>query len=507
MSACSSCEKRYKSDRTFRFICKTCNKTFCSSNKYCIRNFIKLGGPAGFCSYECCPDEEEEYRQNFRQCSSCQEMVLESTTCNSCKDIFCKKKTCCLNEQHCEKEECQVKLKDLKTCNICKKVSKHILRTCECCCKQFCRDCSSNTRFCIKNNCSDQMELEHICHICSTESLDCPLSKCEGCHKSFCKECEFMNNYCNTDECKALCQEETSCRNCGTLDNMEDYIFCTSCNVCYGCCEYTECDQYNTYNYCSEICCPDDYVQDRTCSQCFHEDLKAVEFRKCKICKSTMCDDCFEKDGILDEIRVDRYGYDTNHVSHHLYCSDCCPDSVYEKIHGKDSRKYELQIALESVGAEIRSDSSLCRNYIENNMGQVEQIVKRMCEMKYLFEYHHDMPKYLQRAREEHDNTLAAGYFPDTTVLDDAESGVMRGRRYPRMWCFPWQTIHSLSFLFQNRSDFIPGFLAAQYNINRCIRNLQKIIKERIYHPNRSFVHNIHQKNLQLIEQMQQVHR
>jgi hypothetical protein len=51
-------------------------------------------------------------------------------------------------------------------------------------------------------------------------------------------------------------------------------------------------------------------------------------------------------------------------------------------------RKKELEDKLKSRGLEFRSDSALCAKYVEGTTDlNIEFIVNRMCQMKYLYEY------------------------------------------------------------------------------------------------------------------------
>jgi hypothetical protein len=199
---------------------------------------------------------------------------------------------------------------------------------------------------------------------------------------------------------------------------------------------------------------------------------------------------------------VIRYEYNSDY-----YCSEeCCPDEIWNKIYCKDEREYELKIALGKVGLTLRNDSRLCSNYIENNEGSIEFIVERMCQMKFLFDYH-NMNYYIQKANEEQNETIEAGYFPDTSALDDAEYEVMKQYDfiYPKMWCFPWQKVNSIEDLMRDKKLIIPEFLGTQYNINRCLRKLQRKIKEKIYDPDNNFIYDIHTKNMEKLNLKKQI--
>jgi len=103
-------------------------------------------------------------------------------------------------------------------------------------------------------------------------------------------------------------------------------------------------------------------------------------------------------------------------------------------------RREKLFNALHKVGLVLRDDSKLCENYIngETKKIKIKDIVKRMCQMKYLFEYCH-MDECKQKALEEQRETLEAWYFPDCYVFDEAERMALNEYsygEYPEI--YPW---------------------------------------------------------------------
>ena len=105
----------------------------------------------------------------------------------------------------------------------------------------------------------------------------------------------------------------------------------------------------------------------------------------------------------------------------------------------KDNRQTELTEQLHLAGLELRSDSALCQQYISGiSEHSLEYIVRRMSEMKYLFEYCH-MDECRDIAYEEHCDELKAGYFPDCSVFDRAEEIALQkysNGLYPRSLSF-----------------------------------------------------------------------
>ena len=84
-------------------------------------------------------------------------------------------------------------------------------------------------------------------------------------------------------------------------------------------------------------------------------------------------------------------------------------------------RREKLISELSKVKLELRNDSVLCKQYIDGNSKyDLEDIIERMCQMKYLFEYCH-MDECKDIAYEKHQEEFSAGYFPDCSVFDEAE--------------------------------------------------------------------------------------
>lgn len=102
----------------------------------------------------------------------------------------------------------------------------------------------------------------------------------------------------------------------------------------------------------------------------------------------------------------------------------------------KDIRRDELISALHARGLELRNDSRLCEEYINSGNEDINYVVKRMCEMKYLHEYI-DFNHYYDLAYDEHKDLLKAGFYPDCTVFEEAEEMALKSvGGYPTV--FPW---------------------------------------------------------------------
>lgn len=204
---------------------------------------------------------------------------------------------------------------------------------------------------------------------------------------------------------------------------MEEHVFCQCCSETIILDEdsYSQCDDCQGY-FCS-MC--DSQMVDRS-SYCTTED--------CYYCRKGSC---------------------FNNRTENTYCVVCVPESVVEanKKYERDveeainnfnsiqegipTRKVELTLALKDVGVELRKDSKLCRKYIQDGDGDVECITKRMCEMKYLFEYC-NIREVVKHLETEYCIILENGDIPDFDVFSEAEQIVLhKVQGYPKV--FPWQ--------------------------------------------------------------------
>lgn len=115
---------------------------------------------------------------------------------------------------------------------------------------------------------------------------------------------------------------------------------------------------------------------------------------------------------------------------------------VNEKIARTIKRTNDLEKALNKAGVELRDDSKLCKLYIDNKCSgkfTLKQVVRRMCQMKYLYDYCH-MKECLDKAHDDQIDERNNGYFPDCSIFDEAEYNALRkysNNTYPDV--FPWQ--------------------------------------------------------------------
>ena len=105
----------------------------------------------------------------------------------------------------------------------------------------------------------------------------------------------------------------------------------------------------------------------------------------------------------------------------------------------KLKRRDNLINALSNYKLNIRNDSQLCKNYIDgSNEYTIKEIVQRMCQMKYLYDYCH-MNDCKDIAYESYTEELKAGYYPDMNVSEHAELIALSkysNNKYPDI--FPW---------------------------------------------------------------------
>lgn len=180
----------------------------------------------------------------------------------------------------------------------------------------------------------------------------------------------------------------------------------------------------------------------------------------CERCKKVFCVLCYQKNSnIHKECRVNGEAYikrwndiqvekfDSNNHRYHRYnyiqvCDECITceevdDYIEEEEETEElcqeqkeleetepERRKELINALKNAGLELRKDSKYCQKYIEQDEGEIEEIVRRMAEMKYLYEFL-DFQKKLDKVRAEYDEILEAGYFPDFPVFGEAEREIL----------------------------------------------------------------------------------
>ena len=105
----------------------------------------------------------------------------------------------------------------------------------------------------------------------------------------------------------------------------------------------------------------------------------------------------------------------------------------------QNKRKVKLIEALAKYNLKLRNDSVLCEKYINGSKKfKINEVVQRMCQMKYLYEYCH-MDSCKQEAYESQREEYNAGYIPDMSVSEQGEMIALNkysNGKYPKI--FPW---------------------------------------------------------------------
>jgi hypothetical protein len=219
----------------------------------------------------------------------------------------------------------------------------------------------------------------------------------------------------------------------------------------------------------SELVRIDSDISPKECYDCMTQNIELIE-----IYKNTICYDCkerlnYENDGSWLCYRCDKYLCECcseeisdihpeinddlikkiNIVclrySSEVVCEHCLTDidikniiddylkeqEYYEISNGISDREEELILALNEIGLRLRDDSKYCRNYINNNIGNIQDIVIRMAQMKYLYEVL-NFKETLDEVSLEYDEILDSGYIPDFNIFSEAERIILeKNNGYP----------------------------------------------------------------------------
>ena len=107
-------------------------------------------------------------------------------------------------------------------------------------------------------------------------------------------------------------------------------------------------------------------------------------------------------------------------------------------MNSKLKRKKDLETLMAQYKLPIRGDSKLCKGFIDGSIKDytVEEVVRRMCEMKFLYDYA-NIKDAFDEAREEQEEEFNAGYIPDCSLFEMAELiALKKCGGYPEV--FPW---------------------------------------------------------------------
>lgn len=120
--------------------------------------------------------------------------------------------------------------------------------------------------------------------------------------------------------------------------------------------------------------------------------------------------------------------------------ADAKKAKIQEEINARqEPRRNEIIHALRAAGLELRNDSKLCQMYINGERNDLEYIVRRMGEMRYLYEYCH-MNECFNEAYEKIKEERNIFGYCDKNIQEIAERIALKkysNGRYPTV--FPWQ--------------------------------------------------------------------
>ena len=235
---------------------------------------------------------------------------------------------------------------------------------------------------------------------------------------------EFDKNLDRLEEFKTLCKNDDIKVYIQNLidDYPEKYFTCDHCTLVY-----------DMYNECRTSCRDCELVYCEDCAtELIHELFIPCPHSDCYYCRrghcfnpriEQICDNCIDEETLE---QIEQHERDINETM----------DRILWLEQTEETRRKELITELAKYKLKLRSDSKLCKNYIRSADNSITYVVRRMCEMKYLFDYC-DMRKELESVEKEHIQTLEWGYIPDAGVFQEAEANIIeRIGSYPGVW--PW---------------------------------------------------------------------
>jgi hypothetical protein len=222
--------------------------------------------------------------------------------------------------------------------------------------------------------------------------------------------------------------------------------------------------------------------EEKICEDCGSDDaVKKHNIEKIYLCencikhekytyitKTLAKNDYFLKDGDLEnlEMHVTKSGHGSRYVAYlhklldikNIFCqkynisNHLIDNKINELKNAKEeksnriklnkstkttNRKKILEDELEKYKLKLRTDSKLCSGFIDGSIKtDISEVVQRMCQMKYLFDYC-DMDTCFEKAKKEQQEEYDAGYFPDCSLFDQAELIALKKMGgYPKIW--PW---------------------------------------------------------------------
>lgn len=250
------------------------------------------------------------------------------------------------------------------------------------------------------------------------------LYECDECEELFHQQCMpdlpvLDNGY---KLCASCIQKPIVCNTCEKYASDEDRFYCADCSGVYhrDCCP----DRYDasTTHEIIEICdiCVSEFKQ--ACADC-KKDVSNYYMKECKDCDNVICRNC-RKRGLCEA------------------CYKILEDE-------KSERRDELKQALVEIGLKLRPDSKMCSKYIDGSEeNSLEELVQMMCRARLFHEYC-EWNKFYNKEQEKYDETLNAGYFPDSPVWEEVEC--LLSSCVPKDGKWPW--LHGVSVEQFRKSD------------------------------------------------------
>ena len=190
----------------------------------------------------------------------------------------------------------------------------------------------------------------------------------------------------------------------------------------------------------------DDYITKTTAKELyFFTEIELTQIDYTSLDRGTYVMKLYHKDDIYDYLKI-KYKTESLHIiEQRIHEIKQLKDEqkqkrLYQKEIKKEKRKIQLIEILKKHGLTLRSDSKLCKGYLDGSIKETKSnlnwIVERMCQMKFLFEYC-NMKHEIEKAKEEQSEEWDRGYIPDNSVFEEAEMNILKKiNGYPKV--FPW---------------------------------------------------------------------
>ena len=159
-------------------------------------------------------------------------------------------------------------------------------------------------------------------------------------------------------------------------------------------------------------------------------------------------------------------------------------NEIIKYIKDKQERKNILISRLKEHNLQLRSDSELCSNYIEENDNDLDYVVNTMIEMDFYFKY--------TNYRNEFKNVKyeLGGYYEDGVYEYDyiSISNIAKERSF-RTWCNKYKNYEDCIINIKNTNLYLPSILYEKIQLE-----FEKIKKEKKEKQHRKLMKEIRQK-------------